>query len=217
MDPNEDTSPRVSVLRLPKDSRQWCSAIVVADERTRIEVEGIFPALGGQVVETVRIRGPGAWDAMEAIRRDARTADHEVLEDEPESCLVRFRAEACKACDFARWGGLTPTFPLRVRPETCEWTFTTARTDRRDAVVRYWSDAASLLPDILDEGERAGKLTLRQREVLRAAVWSGYYATPRKITLGQLAAKLSVAPSSLSAILQKIEAKVLADAANRDG
>jgi predicted DNA binding protein len=51
-------------------------------------------------------------------------------------------------------------------------------------------------------------LTLRQREVLEAAVKTGYFEFPRGISLHELAEKLSIKPSTLSEILRRAEDKI---------
>jgi len=52
-------------------------------------------------------------------------------------------------------------------------------------------------------------LTDRQRAVLDAAVAVGYYATPRRATVEDVAAAADCAPSTASEHLRKIEARVL--------
>lgn len=51
-------------------------------------------------------------------------------------------------------------------------------------------------------------LTSRQREVLIAAVNSGYFEFPRRIGLHELAQRLSIRPSTLSEILRRAEGKM---------
>lgn len=53
-------------------------------------------------------------------------------------------------------------------------------------------------------------LTERQREVLLAAVEHGYYETPRRCSLTELADKMGIAKSTCSGMLQRIE-KALVD------
>lgn len=52
-------------------------------------------------------------------------------------------------------------------------------------------------------------LTDRQESLLRAAVDGGYYDTPRRITLIELAEKLDIAKSTCSEILHRAEGQVL--------
>jgi predicted DNA binding protein len=57
----------------------------------------------------------------------------------------------------------------------------------------------------------AAKLTARQKNVFEAARNQGYYDTPRKITLSDLAKNLSISKSTLSVILQRIHKTLLGE------
>ena len=76
------------------------------------------------------------------------------------------------------------------------------------------------LPDSVDTTiERVGEydrrpgpatpLTDRQREVVAAAVEAGYYEVPREATLEDVAARVDLAPSTVSDHLRKAEAAVM--------
>ncbi|MHA1341426.1 MAG: helix-turn-helix domain-containing protein [Promethearchaeota archaeon] len=52
-------------------------------------------------------------------------------------------------------------------------------------------------------------LTARQLEIYLKAKEAGYYDSPRKITLTELAEKIGMAKSSISSILQRIHKKLL--------
>jgi len=55
-------------------------------------------------------------------------------------------------------------------------------------------------------------LTLRQKQVINAAVERGYYEFPRKISLTELSRVLGVKPSTLSEILRSAERRFLQNA-----
>lgn len=59
----------------------------------------------------------------------------------------------------------------------------------------------------------AGALTDRQREAVDVAVRAGYYAVPRRASLGDVAEELDVAESTASTLLRRAEAAVMARAA----
>lgn len=64
------------------------------------------------------------------------------------------------------------------------------------------------LGDYTPEGGPLDRLTARQREVAAAAVAVGYYATPRRATIEDVAAEADCAPSTASEHLRKAEATV---------
>ena len=60
----------------------------------------------------------------------------------------------------------------------------------------------------VSSARHGGMLTPRQREIILAAVKAGYFEFPRKISLSELAEKLSIKPSTLSEILRRAEDKM---------
>ena len=52
-------------------------------------------------------------------------------------------------------------------------------------------------------------LTDRQKEIMGIAYKSGYFEFPRKNDLTEIAAELSIRPSTLSEILRRAEAKIV--------
>lgn len=68
-----------------------------------------------------------------------------------------------------------------------------------ESITRYQPDATGLRDALTD----------RQRAVLDAAVDIGYYDTPRRATIDDLAGHLDLAPSTVSEHLRKLEARSL--------
>ncbi|MEC7280321.1 MAG: helix-turn-helix domain-containing protein, partial [Candidatus Thermoplasmatota archaeon] len=56
-------------------------------------------------------------------------------------------------------------------------------------------------------------LTSRQRQIFDAALREGYYDVPRRTSLSKLAAAMDMAKSTLSAMLQRIESRIMNDMA----
>jgi predicted DNA binding protein len=52
-------------------------------------------------------------------------------------------------------------------------------------------------------------LTVRQEQVLVAALESGYFDYPRKVRLSELAKRLNISPSTLDEVLRRAERNVL--------
>lgn len=52
-------------------------------------------------------------------------------------------------------------------------------------------------------------LTPKQAEILNVAIAKGYYSSPRKITLNELAEELGIAPATLHEHISKIESKAM--------
>jgi hypothetical protein len=103
--------------------------------------------------------------------------------------------------------GVVPRTPFEVRDGWVEWTVEGSREQMRDLVNRFRSDE---IPHRLlsTRSTTARLLTPRQREVFEVASREGYWDVPRRINLTELAALLSVAKSTLSNQLQRIESAV---------
>jgi predicted DNA binding protein len=86
-----------------------------------------------------------------------------------------------------------------------------------DAVDSNWSlqKLHQFSPGEKDDGEGGiafigdVSVTEKQRKAVRAAVERGYYETPRKISLGELAAEFEVSRSALSQRLIAVESKLV--------
>jgi predicted DNA binding protein len=52
-------------------------------------------------------------------------------------------------------------------------------------------------------------LTTRQEEIIKIALQSGYYDTPKKTTINKLAKSFGISPSTLAEILQRAEKKII--------
>jgi predicted DNA binding protein len=89
-----------------------------------------------------------------------------------------------------------------------------------DGVLGAFPDAVSVdVRSITDYRSRVpgtlGALTERQREAVAAAVESGYYESPRRGAVGDVAAKLGVSTSTAAEHLRKAEARVMGEICDR--
>ncbi|VVB98194.1 Bacterioopsin transcriptional activator [uncultured archaeon] len=74
--------------------------------------------------------------------------------------------------------------------------------------LRTASDSFQLL-GFMELETLSEMLTPRQVEILNVAIAKGYYSTPRRITLNELAEELDVSPATLHEHLSKMESKVM--------
>lgn len=71
------------------------------------------------------------------------------------------------------------------------------------------SESSMKVQEVRDTPRDVPLLTPAQDEALRAAVRAGYYRIPRPLNLNQLAAKLGIAPASLSERLRRAEGRII--------
>lgn len=104
--------------------------------------------------------------------------------------------------------GVIPQTPFEVRDGWVDWTISCAGSKVQDLLHGF--DQADIPHRLLStRGVTERLLTPRQRFVFDTATQSGFYDVPRRINLTQLAVKLDVAKSTLSAQLHRIESTVM--------
>jgi predicted DNA binding protein len=108
--------------------------------------------------------------------------------------------------------GVVPRSPFEVHDGWVDWTFVCTSEQARDLLAALSKEN---IPYRLTSTRNSGStlLTSRQRQIFDAAVREGYYDVPRRISLSKLATALDMAKSTLSAMLQRIESRVMHDMA----
>lgn len=86
-------------------------------------------------------------------------------------------------------------------------------TGKHDALAAFGraqaGEASTNVQEVRDTPRDVPLLTPAQDEALRTAARSGYYRIPRPLNLNELAAKLGIAPASLSERLRRAEGRVI--------
>jgi hypothetical protein len=120
--------------------------------------------------------------------------------------------EAPVYCKVARSSGvICSSCPFNSLDDfQCDWNLLVADANalRRSLDMLKESGIKAETKDV-SSAARRNVLTNRQRELILAAFDAGYFEFPRKISLSELAEKLSVRPSTLSEILRRAEEKMI--------
>ena len=102
-----------------------------------------------------------------------------------------------------------PRTPFEVRDGWVDWEFVTDNMHMKNLVEGLNKlGLHHKIHSLSKEGETR-LLTVRQREVFDLAVRHGYYDTPRRITLTNLASKVGVSKSTLCEMIQLIEHRII--------
>lgn len=149
-------------------------------------------------------------DVVEATRTHPSIENYELLESDERRALGKYETGDTDLYDFVETSSLTIEFPIDVRNGWYEFDLTGTREelDRLQELL----DASPLSYELLSlvrTTETGGLLTDRQREVLAAAVWNGYFEVPRECTLAELADDLGVDKSTASTVLRRAESQVV--------
>jgi|TARA_Y100001949_G_C15933240_1_gene306637 hypothetical protein len=102
-----------------------------------------------------------------------------------------------------------PQTPFEVRDGWVEWEFATDNTHMRKLMAGLKESGLPHRIHSLSNDTAPRLLTVRQREVFDLAVMHGYYDTPRKITLTELAGKAGVSKSTLCEMVHLIEKHII--------
>ncbi|HJL54741.1 MAG: helix-turn-helix domain-containing protein [Candidatus Thalassarchaeaceae archaeon] len=179
---------------------------------------------------TIRIREHmplprGRGSAQGTVSGDGIDACMESLEGHPGIESVTYFAEESDRFEFAvtisKGGGgfLRPLIDAEVVPQTpfdardgwVEWEFS---TDHEHVVNLVRNLKESGLPHrihSLSKDTSSRLLTVRQREVFDLAVKHGYYESPRRITLTNLAVLAGVSKSTMCELIHLIEKQIIGE------
>ena len=175
----------------------------------------LFPLGNGLVVEDVQILGDLSDNAVtNRILSQLRKGLVEVLENTSQRLTIRNTRGPCPLSTAFQNAWVVPQFPMQIAPKALSLRVQAPR----EKVRRFLSELKlgglefSIL-GVWSRGKttRAGKtgFTPRQSEVYRLARSAGYWDTPRRTTMTDMAWALHLSKSTLSETLATIERKVL--------
>lgn len=194
-------------VTLPEES--WVGATTRANPEATLRVLAVVPTeVGGVGLLDVRATDPAGLVAALADWDDVTVEPIEVGADR---ALARFETSTPDILRTVRDAGAAPELPVVIREGRAR-VDVTAPHDRL-AELHDRLDAAGLTYEVThvrDAPTPEGVLTDRQRAILELAVDRGYYETPARCTLADLAGEVGVAKSTVSETLSRAEGHVVA-------
>ena len=181
------------------------------------DVSRSLPSLVLRIEDTMPL-GKGRGTATLSASDDVELA----LEAHPGIDEVRSLGNQRFAVDIASGGGgfirplrvvgVVPRSPFEVHDGWVDWTFVCTPEQARQLLSEMTKES---IPYRLTSTRNIGAtlLTSRQRQIFDAALREGYYDVPRRTSLSKLAAAMDMAKSTLSAMLQRIESRIMNDMA----
>jgi predicted DNA binding protein len=194
-------------ITLPEDV--WISAVSTAHPDAEFRVLAAFPAeeTGVGLLEISADDLPAVVAAMDEREDISRLDLQQASED---SALVEFETTAPLLLFSVQESGLPLELPFTIADGEAEVELTASR-DRLSAFTTQLQ-AFGMQFDVEYVREMVNSeslLTQRQRELLHTAVEEGYYDTPRKCSLTELAEEAGVAKSTASETLHRVEEKIV--------
>jgi predicted DNA binding protein len=187
-------------------------ALVTLSEQypqTEFNVLGAWPTDGKLrvLVETSTIGLPSLKEALSTI---PMLTDVEIRHSTAERILFEVSTPTPPPHGAMADSGIVPSFPLRLENGWFVGDITASREQL--SAFRDELDAGEIeyhLVQISGIDGAGDALTNRQRDVVELAVEHGYYDSPRRCTLSDLADRLDVNKSVVSRILQRAEGHII--------
>lgn len=187
----------------------WIADVSRANPEATVRVLAAMPD-EGVGFGLVRITGPDVESVLDGMRAAGDVTSLSVLHRGQRGAVVRFETTQPLLLLSAREAGVPIELPIDIREgvATVEVTAPRERLSELGEQLR----AFGLSFDVEYVHERTDPerlLSARQREVLSLAVERGYYETPRRCSLTDLADELDVAKSTASEVLHRAEGSVI--------
>ena len=196
-------------LSVHMPERAWIAQLSRDHPDARFRVLAAMPIDGGGAgLVEVTAEDP---DAIVAEMREFDGIDSvDLLESSGDTALVQFHTGQPLLLISAREAGL----PLRPPVDICDGVASVWATGSPERLSAFAEQLEAFgMPFEVDrvtpEVDPASLLTDRQREVVSKAVELGYYETPRRCSLTDLAAALGVAQSTCSETLHRAEGAIV--------
>ncbi|GAB3685070.1 hypothetical protein GCM10028857_14930 [Salinarchaeum chitinilyticum] len=158
-------------------------------------------------VVRLEVLGEDAPAVVEAMRDCEPVTTLTVFETGTDHCRIQFESKVAVLLTALQRSGVPLETPFEVQDGSLQLATTTPR-ERLSALgnaldklgIGYTLERVTEEPETEDP-----LLTDRQRRLLEAARDRGYYDTPRRITLTELAAEMDLAASTCSEVLHRAE------------
>ena len=191
-------------LDLPADS--WLGAVSRSFPDATLRVTGTAAADDGDVT-ALAATGADRAGVVEGLRECDRVDDVAVVDRRAAETVVRVTGPPPSYVAAARRAGAPVEPPVEVADGRATLAVVGDR-ERLSAFGRRLAVAGATVESAGGDGPEP-VLTEAQRDLVRAAIEAGYYDTPRRCTLTELAADRDIAKSTCSETLHRAEGRVL--------
>jgi len=187
----------------------WIGTLSRKYDDAAFEILTAFPKeRGGVALAEITASDPG--DLVAAMTAFESVKAVELLQETDETALLQFETSDPILLLPLKEAGTPFELPFTIHNGQVSWEIT-ASQDRLSALADQLREfgLACDVRSVTHEVETSRLLTDRQTEIVKTAVEAGYYDTPRKTTLTELAARLGLAKSTCSETLHRAEEKIV--------
>lgn len=156
------------------------------------------------------VAAPETGDVLDDLRNSGSVTELTVLQRNGGRALVQFETTTPLLLLPVEDSGVPLTTPFTIRGGEAEWELTASRRRLSELGTRLDEFGIPFtVNEIRQQVEPEQLLTDRQRRLVRTAVAEGYYDTPRRCSLTELAETVGLAKSTCSETLHRSEGKVM--------
>jgi predicted DNA binding protein len=165
----------------------------------------------------IEVIGSNAENVSDRMRSSKSVTDFEVLERAPDRRRVQIETTVPVLLTAIQTAGIPLEFPVEIRNGelALELTVPQRKLSKLSETLDQF-DISYSVERIQQDTESDTLLTDRQQFLVREAIERGYYDSPRRITLVELAEKVDIAKSTCSEMLHRAEGQVLKRFLNGD-
>lgn len=161
---------------------------------------------GEKAIEVVNVSETNPETVLHALEEHSEVVDCRVMYHDTNYATAQLQTTDPILLVAANESGTPLTYPIELTAG--EIVVEVISTHKRISALRDSLDTAGVTFEVMSvqqDHEICRVLTERQREVVLAAVDHGYYETPRKCSLTELADEIGIAKSTCSGTLQRAE------------
>ena len=192
--------------KYPETTFRVISAFVDADED-----DGSESANGIGIVEINCHGNTNLADVIRDMTEHDAVAKVEILWTDEEDALVEFRTHRPMMLLAARRSNIPVRMPFEIQDGVGEWNLTAKRERLSELCSVFESMGISYEVKHVHRIRSDDFLTDKQRKIIETALEMGYYDTPRKSSLSDVADKLGIAKSTCSETLHRAEERIIKD------
>ncbi|SDR25810.1 helix-turn-helix domain-containing protein [Natronobacterium texcoconense] len=177
------------------------------DLRFRVLAATVTDGVGAVRLEIIGSNAQAVCDKLETLES---VPTHTVQESAHHRRRVQLETTTPHVLGAIQSAGVPLSMPFEISDSRMTLETTLPQDQLSDLVDSFdASDIQYRLHRIQPEADSDSLLTDRQRWILHEAIDRGYYDTPRRITLVELAEELDIAKSTCSETLHRVEERVL--------
>lgn len=207
--------PRATLaITLPEQT--WVSELSTANPDVTFEVLAAMPS-DETGVGLVELSGSNLDAVVEQMDGDERVVSTNLLEVREDAALVQFETTEPLLLLSIREAGVPLELPIAIRDGEAELEVTASRDRLSELGAQFEAFGIPFdLRSVKQTVEMESLLTDDQRGLLETAVAEGYYDSPRRCTLTELAERVGLAKSTTSEKLHRAEGRVIKEYLSSD-